>query len=175
MATKSNKNLIIGIVAVAVVLVVAIVGVLVAKNGGDDTREIETEEIDISVTGPDYSDYDVSVDFGDYDTMYAQAKAIQNGEMVGKYIRIDGFVSRPMTKYSVVEKNEDGEMIGTEFIVEGLDEGDYPGDGERIVISGEVIEKEPLYYVIKTTPEFVRIIEADEEEGSVDAIEETEE
>ena len=96
--------------------------------------------------------------------MYTLSKSIQNGEATGEIVMIDGVVSHPMTKYSIVEKGEDGNKIGTEFVIEGIEEDAYPEDGTRLVITGEVIEKEPLYYIIKTTPEYVNVLELVEEE-----------
>lgn len=159
MAAKSNKNMIIGIAVAAVVVVAVIVGVVLMnkKNGGTESGGNGGSSSKV-----DYSDVDVSVEFGDYDTMYAQAKAIQNGEMTGKIIEIDGLVSHPMSKYSVVEPSGSGEKIGTEFEIEGMSEEDYPNDGDRIVIAGEVVEKSPLYFIIKTTPDYVSVVDSDE-------------
>ena len=159
MATKQNKNLIIGIAVAAVVVIAIIVGVIVAKNGGkgnngNSTDNGNTGQIE-NVEKKDLSNIDVTVGYGDYDVMFAQSKAIQNGEMVGQVIRIDGIVSHPMSKYSIGQKGDNGQFIGTEFIIEGADESEYPNDGEHVVITGEVVEKEPLYFVIKTTPQYV--------------------
>ena len=66
------------------------------------------------------------------------------------------------------EEDENGSKIGTEFIIEGAEESEYPADGAHVVITGEVIEKEPLYYVIRTAPEYVEVLEEsgdEEEEG----------
>ena len=169
MAEKPNKGMVIGI-AVAVVAVIAIiVGVIIAKGneggvgeGGDGTEAGQVE----GVNNMDFSDINVTVEYGDYDGMYTLSKSIQNGEMLGQIVKIEGDVSHPMSKYSIVEEDENGSKIGTEFVIEGLDESEYPSDGARIVITGEVIEKEPLYYVIRTVPEYVEVIEeSDDMEG----------
>lgn len=159
MAEKKNKGIIVGIAVAVVVLIVVMVVVLVTK--GDREEVIESGDGGIIVQ-MDYSEPDVVVEYGDYDTMRTQSKAIQNGEMLGKTVRIEGIVSHPMTKYSIVQEDEDGNKIGTEFVIEGLDEDEYPQDGERVVISGEVIEKSMLYYIIKTRPEFVEVVEENE-------------
>ena len=159
MVEKKNKGMLVGIAVAVVVLIVVMVVVLITK--GDREEVIESGDGGIAVQ-MDYSEPDVVVEYGDYDTMRTQSKAIQNGEMLGKTIRIEGIVSHPMTKYSIVQEDEDGNKIGTEFVIEGLDEDEYPQDGERVVISGEVIEKSTLYYIIKTRPEFVEVVEENE-------------
>ena len=159
MVEKKNKGMLVGIAVAVVVLIVVMVVVLITK--GDREEVIESGDGGI-VVQMDYSEPDVVVEYGDYDTMRTQSKAIQNGEMLGKTIRIEGIVSHPMTKYSIVQEDEDGNKIGTEFVIEGLDEDEYPQDGERVVISGEVIEKSTLYYIIKTRPEFVEVVEENE-------------
>lgn len=169
--TNQNQSLIIGI-TIAIIATIAIVGIvigiLLANNnkgedldgadGADVINSTDSAQIAEDEQETDFSNVDVSVGFGDYDVMYAQAQAIQNGEMVGKIIRIDGIVSHPMSKYSIVEENENGSKIGTEFIIEGIDESEYPQDGDHVVITGEIIEKEPLYYVIKTSPRYVEMV-----------------
>ena len=155
MAKKSNNNMIIGCIVAAVVVIAIVVGVIVATKG----KGGEGGDGDQGANQADYSTIDVSVEYGDYDTMYTEAKAIQNGESTGKIVKIDGVVSHPMSKYSIVEEGEGGNKIGTEFEIEGASEGDYPKDGQRVIITGEVIEKQPLYFIIKTTPKHVEIVE----------------
>lgn len=155
MAKKSNNNMIIGCIVAAVVVIAIVVGVIVATRG----KGGEGGNGDQGTNQADYSTIDVSVEYDDYDTMYTEAKAIQNGESTGKIVKIDGVVSHPMSKYSIVEEGEGGNKIGTEFEIEGASEGDYPKDGQRVIITGEVIEKQPLYFIIKTTPKYVEIVE----------------
>ena len=157
---KDNRNLIIGIVAAVVVVIAIIIGIIVGNNAkpADDGGEPGPSE-----PTADYSMVDEVIGFGDYGAMEIQAKSIQNGEMTGKIVQIDGIVSHPMSKYSIIEEDENGNGIGTEFVIEGVDEDGYPQDGDHIIITGEIIEKEPLYFVIKTTPEYVSILETPEE------------
>jgi len=157
---KDNRNLIIGIVAAVVVVIAIIIGIIVGNSAkpADDGGEPGPSE-----PTADYSMVDEVIGFGDYGAMEIQAKSIQNGEMTGKIVQIDGIVSHPMSKYSIIEEDENGNGIGTEFVIEGVDEDGYPQDGDHIIITGEIIEKEPLYFVIKTTPEYVSILETPEE------------
>lgn len=164
MAEKQNKGMIIGICAAIVVVIAVVVGVVLMKGKGNDVIEGGDGEdvgtIDDGTREMDFSNIDVSVAYGDYDTMFAQSKAIQNGEMLGKVIKIDGVVSHPMSSYSIGQEDEDGSFIGTVFVIEGIEEEDYPEDGDRVVITGEVIEKSPMNFVIRTSPQYVEIEEA---------------
>lgn len=152
--SKNNNTLYIGI-GVAVVVVIAIVVAIVMmnrnrgdSNGGDNGGTSGSG--DTSVV--EYNSVDESIQLGDYDGMYTLSKAIQNGEMGGKVVKIHGLVSHPMSTYSVVQENEDGtQKIGTQFIIDGADDADYPEDGDEIVITGEVVENSPMVFVIKTT------------------------
>ena len=162
---KDNKNMVIGIVVAAVVVIAIIIGVIVGINSGNNSGQSSEPGPEESSNEVDYSNINVSVGYGDYDVMEAQAQAIANGEMLGQIVQIDGIVEHPMSKYSIVEPNEDGtKKVGVEFMIEGLDESQYPQDGEHIVMTGEVIEKEPLYYIIKTTPEYIDILGMIDEE-----------
>jgi hypothetical protein len=168
---KSKNGLYAGI-AVAVVAVIAIIVGLVIANNNKNAGNGEIEEPETSEVVSTFDSVDETVEFGDYDAMQTLAKDIQNGDAIGKIVQIEGLVSHPMSKYSIVEENADGtSKIGTEFVIEGMDEADYPEDGTRIVITGAVIEKEPLYYVIQTTADYVIIL--DEADQTVD-VEESE-
>lgn len=163
--SKNNNMLYIGIVAVVVIIAI-IVGVVLANRGsgneGGDTGAGEETSQTESLKASDLASVDEVIEYGDYDAMYDLSKSIQNGEMVGKVVKIEGDVSHPMSTYSVVQRNAaDSSSIGTQFIIEG-DTG-YPEDGDRIVITGKVVENSTLYYVIKTLPEYVEIVDIEEE------------
>ena len=144
-----NKKLMITI-SIVVVMIISIAGIAIGLNsknsglnGGSDTSG--------------YSSIDTEVLFGDYSAMFNLSKDIQNGYATGKVVRVDGVVSHPGTLYSITESTEDGSKnVGTEFVIEGGNVS-YPEDGARVVITGEVVEKSTLYFVIKTKPEFVEI------------------
>lgn len=145
---KNNKNLWIGIVAV-VAVVIAVVGVVIANgNSGDNSGSSESN------FASELSNVDVAIEYGDYDAMEELSKDIQNGLATGKVVKIDGIVSHPLSFYSIVEPNETGTAsIGTRFVIEG--ETGYPEDKDHVVITGKVIELEPLVFVIKTTTDYV--------------------
>lgn len=164
MAEKQNKNLIIGIAVAAVVMIAVVVGIVLMKGKGDGSidggQSAGAGQIEGSTNEMDFSDIDVSVEYGDYDTMFEQSKAIQNGEMLGKVIKIEGLISHPMSNYSIGQQSEDGSFVGTVFVIEGADEDDYPEDGDHVVITGEVVEQSPMNFVIRTAPQYVEVIEA---------------
>ncbi|MBR3115688.1 hypothetical protein IKF30_00445 [Candidatus Saccharibacteria bacterium] len=172
MAEKPNRSMVIGIVVGVVAIVAIIIGIVIAKGneggveGGDEYGE---EQVESGGMQMDFSNIDVTVEYGDYDGMYLLSKDIQNGEMLGKVVRIEGIVSHPMSKYSIVQEDGDGNKIGTEFEIEGIDEGEYPEDADRVLITGEIVEKAPLYYIIRTKPAYV------ENFGTTDGMDELDE
>ncbi len=177
--TKTNNGPIYAIIAAVVVVIVAvIIGIVVMNSDRDDdddkNRNQATSQTEKSsstsndnsqasgnntqtsgnVTAPELANVDVAVAYGDYAAMQSLSKDIQNGKMTGKVVRIDGIVAHPGTKYSIVQQDASGsQKIGTEFVIE--DSADYPHDGERAVVVGKVIEKEPAYFIIATLDEFV--------------------
>ena len=174
--TKPNNGPIYAIVAAVVVVIVAIIiGVVIINNNRDDddknknqsTSQTENSnsatnnsqsngnaQTNGNVTAAELANVDVVVEYGNYDAMQTLSKDIQNGRMTGKVVKIDGLVSHPGTKYSIVQPNASGsQKIGTEFVIE--DSADYPHDGERAVVVGKVIEKEPAYFIIVTLDDFV--------------------
>ena len=179
MAEKQNKNMIIGVAVAVVALVAIIVGVLIMKGNGDDSigdgtgDETDIQQVESTTSG--FEEPDVVVGYGDYDVMYAQSKAIQNGEMEGMVIQIDGVVSHPRSKYSIGESGEGSTFIGTEFEIDGGSDADYPSDGDHVIITGEVIQKSPMYFIIRTMPEYVEVIERAEDIEEVEEAEEAEE
>ena len=164
---QPNKtNIYVGIIVGAIVVAALVVGIVVAiKNSGSSSSNNSSSSSSGSQTpsSTDYSNVDVSVSYGDYDSMETLSKNIQNGYATGQIVKIDGIVSHPATTYSVVQPNADGsQRIGTQFIIDGASESDYPADGARVVITGEVVEQSPLYFVIKTTPQYVEVTETTE-------------
>lgn len=168
---KSKTGLIVGIVIIVVVAAVAGIVAINLNNSEEEQfyglydsmlerarkQKADSQNTD-NLTMDDLINTDdvVFVDIDEYDTAQEVSKAIQNGEMTGKVIQFDGYVSHPGTKYSVVQKSEDGsKKIGTEFVIVDADESEYPEDGARVFITGKVVEKEPLYFVIETLKEAV--------------------
>ena len=147
---KKDKNLWICIVAV-IVAVAVVVGVIVTKGDGGDNGGIQESSF-----ADEIRNVDVEIEYGDYDAMEELAKDIQNGRATDKVVKIDGLVSHPLSFYSIVEPNDSGTgSIGTRFVIES--ETGYPEDGDHIVITGKVVELEPMVYVIKTTKDFIEV------------------
>ena len=156
-ANKNNNMLYIGIAAV-VIVAIAVGIILATRNKGGDTGNGSGG--DTSQTGglsaADLANVDITVAYGDYDAMEELSKAIQNGEMVGKVVKIDGVVMHPATSYSIGQANESGSAkIGTQFDIVDAAAAYYPADGDRVVITGKVVEKQPLVYMIETLSQFV--------------------
>lgn len=156
---KKNNNLIYICIAVVVVIAV-IIGVIVAvkgnsgNNGGNSDNGGTSQ--DTGLTAADLAKVDVEIEYGDYDGMEKLSKSIQNGEMTGKVVKIDGVVMHPGTSYSIGQATEAGSSkIGTQFDIIDAAAAYYPADKDRVVITGKVVEKEPLYYMIETLQEFV--------------------
>ena len=156
---KKNNNLIYICIAVVVVIAV-IIGVIVAvkgnsgNNGGNSDNGGTSQ--DTGLTAADLAKVDVEIEYGDYDGMEKLSKSIQNGEMTGKVVKIDGVVMHPGTSYSIGQATEAGSSkIGTQFDIVDAVAAYYPADKDRVVITGKVVEKEPLYYMIETLQEFV--------------------
>lgn len=156
---KKNNNLIYICIAVVVVIAV-IIGVIVAvkgnsgNNGGDGGNGGTSQNA--GLTAADLAKVDVEIEYGDYDGMEKLSKSIQNGEMAGKVVKIDGVVMHPGTSYSIGQVNEAGSSkIGTQFDIVDAAAAYYPADKDRVVITGKVVEKQPLVYMIETISEFV--------------------
>ena len=159
MAKAKNNNLL--YIGIAVVVVIAIViGVIVAvkgnsgNNGGDSDNSGTSQ--DAGLTAADLAKVDVEIEYGDYDGMEKLSKSIQNGEMTGKVVKIDGVVMHPGTSYGIGQANESGSAkIGTQFDIVDAAAAYYPADKDHVVITGKVVEKQPLVYTIETISEFV--------------------
>lgn len=155
---KKNNLLYIGIAVVVVIAVV--IGVIVAvkgnsgNNGGNSDNGGTSQ--DAGLTAADLAKVDVKIEYGDYDGMEKLSKSIQNGEMTGKVVKIDGVVMHPGTSYSIGQANESGSAkIGTQFDIVDAAAAYYPADKDHVMITGKVVEKQPLVYMIETISEFV--------------------
>ena len=157
-AKKSMKPILIG---AAVILVIAgIVWFVVGRKGGEESGNSETTssttENGAKVTANELENVaEISVTYGDFEKMQTVAKQIQNGELTGKIVSIDGVVSRPGTSYSIVEESEDkSKKIGTVFTIQDAEE--YPEDGVRVSIKAKVVEKETLVYQLVTLKDYIK-------------------
>lgn len=157
---KSKKNMYLYIGIGAAVVVAIIVGVAIALShggGGNGSEGGGGSSSSARVTAAELSSVNTTIDFGDFDGMTTLSKDIQNGYATGKIVKIDGTVSHPMSTYSIVQSNSAGtSKIGTQFIIDG-DNATYPSDGAHVVITGKVIEKDPLLFLIVTLPEYVEV------------------
>ena len=157
---KDNKMLFIGIAAAVVVVVAVVLAIVIPKLGGNGgSGGGEGDETSTTITENDVAHVDVEIEYGDYDGMAKLAKDIQNGEMVGKVVKIDGLVSHPMSTYSIVEPNADGSAkIGTQFVILH-DDPMYPEDGIRVVLRGKVIQQNSILFMIETATSLIDVVE----------------
>ena len=170
-----KKIAIIGGIA-AVVIVGIIIAVVVANSGkggddsgkdggtsqqkGGDDKDGGDDKKTKTITADDLKNVDETVSFGDYDSQFTLSKAIQNGEKLGKVVKIDGTVSHygKGFSYTVGQKKADGSgFIGTVFTIEDGEESDYPADGDHVVLTGVVVadEETGLVFTLKTLKAFV--------------------
>ena len=106
---KNNNSLYICLAVTAAIIIAAVVAiVMINKNSGENSQG-QTSSVE-------YTSLDETIDYGDYEAMETLSKNIQNGYATGKVVQIDGIVSHPMSKYSIVQANSDGsQKIGTEL------------------------------------------------------------
>ncbi len=126
------------------------------ENSGAESSEEEGTST-YSVTPAELSGTkDVTIAYGDFEAMKTLASGIQNGEMTGKTVEIDGIVSHPGLSFSVTEASSDGtSKIGTVFIIQ--DEPAYPDDGAHIKISAKVVEVSPMNFQLVTLKDFIEV------------------
>jgi hypothetical protein len=160
---------------IAAVVVIAVIITVVAVNsgkgntddkGGDkggssqqDKKDGDGDKKSGTITADDLKNVDVTIAYGDYEAMESLSKKIQNGEMDGKVVKIDGKVSNfsKGMSYNIGERRENGNaFIGTTFTIEDGAEDDYPSDGDQVVITGIVkADDSGLVHTIKTLKAFV--------------------
>ena len=167
---KKKIGIIGGIVAVvAVGVIIAIVVANSSKSNDDsgkkDTGSSQEQKTDgddkksNKITADDLKNIDETISFGDYDSQYTLSKAIQNGDKLGKVVKIDGTVSHfgKGMSYNIGQKKSEGNgFIGTSFTIEDADEADYPADGDHVVLTGVVVVDETGFvFTLKTLKAFV--------------------
>lgn len=156
---KDNKMLYIGIAAAVAIVLVVVLAIVIPKLGDNGGSGGDGGNTSTTITENDVAHVDVEIEYGDYDGMAKLAKDIQNGEMVGKVVKIDGLVSHPMSTYSIVEPNADGSAkIGTQFVILH-DDPMYPEDGIRVVLRGKVIQQNSILFMIETATSLIDVVE----------------
>lgn len=110
-----------------------------AVSAGDGYTRYPTPEDYLDVSGVDFSKPDIVISYGDYDGMVKLAKSIQNYELEGVVVEIDGEMGMSMMSHTVVMPNVDrSESMGTTFRVIGMEDKDYPGEDSRVHLTGIV-------------------------------------
>ena len=166
---KKKLGIIGGIVAVVIVGVIIAVVIANGSKGGDDNgnkdngssqqKDKDDDKKTGTITADDLKNIDETISFGDYDSQYTLSKAIQNGDKLGKVVKIDGTVSHfgKGMSYNIGQKKSEGNgFIGTSFTIEDADEADYPDDGDHVVLTGVVVVDETGFvFTLKTLKAFV--------------------
>lgn len=76
----------------------------------------------------------LSVAFGDYDAQETLSRKIQNGEIAGATVEIEGTVKKIGSSYSIGQV-KDGTFTGTKFSYNG----DYPAENSHVKLVGTVV------------------------------------
>ena len=133
-----------------------------ANNTATEAAETTAVATDAMVSAADLANVTETVAFGDFDTMQALSKAIQNGEKTGTVVQIDGVVSNfsKGMSYSISENKADGSgNVGTVFVIDDApDESAYPSDGTHVLLTGIVVG-DGASFNIHTLMEFVKVLE----------------
>lgn len=85
-----------------------------------------------------------AVEFEDYESGEELAKSIQNGEMDGQIILIDG-VSKKIGRDFAIGQQGDDSFIGTTYVIS--DDMEYPGDGSHVTLKGVVKADGLTHYI----------------------------
>lgn len=94
----------------------------------------------------------VVVSFGDFDAMQTLSKSIQNGEMDGRVVEIDGTSKKMGSNYSIGQISG-GEFIGTTYTFEGVD---IPESETHVKVTGTVVGEGFLHTITATSVEVVQ-------------------
>ncbi|MBQ1333746.1 MAG: hypothetical protein II705_02080 [Clostridia bacterium] len=128
-----------------------------------DAAEVPFMDAVVTLSVDELSAPDTTIAYGDFEGMKALSSAIQNGEMDGKVVAIDGTIGQFSSgmSFSINESNEDGsESVGTTLLIQGAPESAYPADGTHVSVVGKVaLDPTGMYYCINTLPECVQVVE----------------
>lgn len=165
---KKKLGIIGGVAAVVIIgVIIAIVAVNSGKSddggkkdgGSSQEQKKDDDKKDNKLSADALKNIDETISFGDYDSQYTLSKAIQNGEKLGKVVKIDGTVSHfgKGMSYNIGQKKSDGTgYIGTAFTIDDGEEADYPADGDHVVLTGiVVVDDTGFVFTLKTLKAYV--------------------
>lgn len=110
-------------------------------------------------TGVDFSAPDIKVTYGDYDKMMETSKSIQNYQLEGVVVEIDGIFKNNMSASIQMPNADNSQSIGTTIQVVGLDEKDFPKDDTKIHIVGIVRPLNEYAHGIYVAKENFKVVE----------------
>jgi len=93
----------------------------------------------------------ITVAFEDFDAQEALSKSIQNMEVTGNAVEIEGISRQIGTKYSIGQV-KDGKFIGTNYTFDG----EYPAEDAHIILKGTVVQDG---FVCTISAESIEVVE----------------
>lgn len=109
-----------------------------------ETQSQESEPFIDELLGENNVEVITTVEFEDYESGETLAKSIQNGEMDGQIIVIDGVSKKIGSGYSIGQQGDDS-FIGTTYVIS--DDMEYPGDGSHVTLKGVVKADGLVHYI----------------------------
>lgn len=132
----------------AAVLMLAMAGCDSATETSNDTSsEVVTEAVTEETTAPAKTE---TVSYGDFDAQQKLSKSIQNGELLGATVEIEGTSEKVGTHYSIGQ-TKDGTFTGTTYEYSG----EYPEDGAHVKFTGTVVGSGVLFTLEATSIEVI--------------------
>ena len=122
-------------------------------DGGSDATATDDLADYLDVSGVDFSSPDVVVEEGDYDGMVDLMHDLGNFAIEeGSIVDVTGSVGPTTMTHSIMVSDDAGTSHGFNYVVPGLDDGEYPPDGTPIHITG-VVRMSDYGYLIVVVPQ----------------------
>lgn len=101
-------------------------------------KHYATPEDATDFTGVDFSAPDIIISYGDFDKMLETSKSIQNYQLEGVVVEIDGIVNSGLSHSIEIPSDDKSMSVGTTMQVVGFSDSDYPEDKTKVHIVGIV-------------------------------------
>lgn len=90
------------------------------------------------------------VSYEDFDAQEKLSKSIQNGELTGATVEIEG-VSKKLGSHYTIGQSKDGSFTGTSYEFSG----EYPADGAHVKLTGTVVGSGIVFKIEATSIEVI--------------------